>query len=101
MSLHYRSIINVSYSQTVCIQQPSSTIQLYSGCPIVVCMGPAETGKSTSIKAALSLTGKILSPGFIIHISSNWQVLRFRQCMLRDPMRSSWKELPFQPYHWQ
>jgi hypothetical protein len=34
--------------------------QLFSGCPVVVCNGPAETGKSTSIRAALSFCGKLI-----------------------------------------
>lgn len=32
----------------------------YSGCPVVIALGPSETGKSTVIKAALSITGKQL-----------------------------------------
>ena len=32
--------------------------EAFAGCPTVVCVGPSETGKSTSIKAALSLFGK-------------------------------------------
>jgi len=31
--------------------------ELYGGCPIVVAMGPSETGKSTAIRAALALFG--------------------------------------------
>ena len=31
--------------------------KLYAGCQIVACLGPSETGKTTAIKAALSLTG--------------------------------------------
>ena len=31
--------------------------RVFAGCPVVVCLGPAETGKSTVIKAALSLFG--------------------------------------------
>ena len=35
-----------------------STIkELYGGCPVVVAMGPSETGKSTAIRAALALFG--------------------------------------------
>ena len=35
--------------------------KLFAGCPTVVCLGPAETGKTTSIKAALSLMGMFYS----------------------------------------
>ena len=40
MALHYTTLTRV-----------------YAGCPVVVCLGPAETGNSTVIKAALSLFG--------------------------------------------
>jgi len=40
MALHYKTLANV-----------------FGGCPIVVCLGPSETGKTTALKAALSLTG--------------------------------------------
>lgn len=30
---------------------------LFAGCPVVVAVGPAESGKTTAIKAALSITG--------------------------------------------
>ena len=40
MALHYKTLT-----------------KLYAGCTIVVCLGPSETGKTTAIKAALSLTG--------------------------------------------
>ena len=40
MALHYQQVIKVN-----------------SGCPTILAMGPSETGKSTSIKCALSLTG--------------------------------------------
>ena len=34
-----------------------STIKdLYGGCPIVVAMGPSETGKSTAVRASLECT---------------------------------------------
>lgn len=33
------------------------TVQLYRGCPISVCVGPPETGKTTAILVALSLFG--------------------------------------------
>ena len=33
--------------------------QAYAGWPILVSHGPAETGKTTAIKAALSLTGEV------------------------------------------
>ncbi len=36
----------------------SKIIEVLSGCPIVVAVGPSETGKSTSIKAALAFSGK-------------------------------------------
>ena len=29
---------------------------LYGGCPIVVAMGPSETGKSTAVRASLECT---------------------------------------------
>lgn len=38
-------------------QHYSKVIEMFSGCPIVVAMGPSETGKSTSIKAALAFSG--------------------------------------------
>jgi len=31
--------------------------RVFAGCPVVVCLDPVETGKSTAIKAALSLFG--------------------------------------------
>ena len=40
LALHYKTLTKV-----------------YAGCPVVVCVGPSETGKSTAIKAALSLFG--------------------------------------------
>ena len=40
MSLHYESIV-----------------AMFSGCPIVVALGPSETGKTTAIRAGLSLVG--------------------------------------------
>ena len=40
MVLHYKTITRI-----------------YAGCPIVVYLGPPETGKTTALKAALSLTG--------------------------------------------
>ena len=43
MALHNKTLTNV-----------------YAGCPIVVCLGPPETGNTTAIKAALSVTGKTL-----------------------------------------
>jgi hypothetical protein len=39
--------------------------QLFSGCPVVVCNGPAETGKSTSIRAALSFCGSQASSMYV------------------------------------
>lgn len=44
MALHYRQVIQVN-----------------SGCPAIIAAGPSETGKSTSIKCALSLTGMLFS----------------------------------------
>ncbi len=35
----------------------SKIVEVLSGCPIVVAVGPSETGKSTSIKAALAFSG--------------------------------------------
>jgi len=40
MALHYKILANV-----------------FGGCPIIVCLGPSEMGKTTALKAALSLTG--------------------------------------------
>ncbi len=40
MALHYTTIAKV-----------------FAGCPIVVCMGPSETGKTTALRSALSLIG--------------------------------------------
>ena len=40
MSLHYSTLTTI-----------------FAGCPIVVALGPAETGKTTAIKAALAITG--------------------------------------------
>lgn len=40
LALHYKTLTKV-----------------YSGCPVVICVGPSETRKSTAIKAALSLFG--------------------------------------------
>ena len=40
MALHYQQVIKVN-----------------SGCPAIIAAGPSETGKSTYIKCALSLTG--------------------------------------------
>lgn len=40
LALHYSAVIRVS-----------------SGCPMLIASGPSETGKSTAIKAALSITG--------------------------------------------
>ena len=40
MALHYRSVVRVN-----------------SGCPMMIAAGQSETGKSTAIKSALSLTG--------------------------------------------
>ena len=48
MSLHYKTLT-----------------QAYAGCPILVSHGPAETGKTTAIKAALSLTGEVLHTTYI------------------------------------
>ena len=40
---------------------------MYGGCPIVTAIGPTETGKSTSIRAALSLFGMTKdSKGFYV-----------------------------------
>lgn len=36
----------------------SAVIKLNSGCPMVIATGESETGKSTAIKAAISLTGR-------------------------------------------
>ena len=41
MSLHYKSIVN-----------------RFNGCPSIVAEGPSETGKSTALKVALTLTGE-------------------------------------------
>ena len=35
----------------------SAVIRVNSGCPMVIASGPSETGKSTAIRSALSLTG--------------------------------------------
>ena len=35
----------------------STLTATYSGCPITVALGPAETGKTTAVKAALAITG--------------------------------------------
>lgn len=40
MSLHYSTITKE-----------------YGGCPIVIAVGPSETGKTTALTAALSLSG--------------------------------------------
>ncbi len=32
-------------------------VKLYKGCPIVYAVGPSETAKSTSIRAALAMSG--------------------------------------------
>ncbi len=32
-------------------------IKIYKGCPILYAVGPSETGKSTSIRAALAISG--------------------------------------------
>ena len=38
----------------------SLLVELFSGCSIVVALGPSETGKTTSIKAALAFSGILL-----------------------------------------
>ena len=62
MALHFHTIIQVSNTNFLEVLTTFSlSIQVYSGCPIVACVGPAETGKSTCIRAALSLTGRIMT----------------------------------------
>lgn len=39
----------------------STITKKYGGCPIPLAIGPPETGKSTAIKAALSLSGIVIS----------------------------------------
>ena len=39
----------------------STITTLFAGCPVVVALGPAETGKTTALKAALSITGLLSS----------------------------------------
>lgn len=37
----------------------NAVIRVNPGCPMIIASGPPETGKSTAIKVALSLTGQI------------------------------------------
>ena len=55
MKLHYHKNVEVKNLVAINYKCDHTTFlsQLFSGCPINVCNGPAETGKSTSIKAAL------------------------------------------------
>ena len=45
--------------------------RLYSGCPAVLALGPSKTGKSTAIKAGLSVTGLYSAQliSVIVHVS--------------------------------
>ena len=76
MSLHYKTLT-----------------QAYAGCPIVVSHGPAETGKTTAIKAALSLTGEVLHTTYmnrlLLHCFCFLQVHSPQLCTSKERMHSS------------
>ena len=46
---------------TVMAVHYTSVIRVNCGCPCIIATGPSETGKSTAVKAALSLTGLLLN----------------------------------------
>ena len=55
----------------------SSITEEHGGCPVVIAVGPSETGKTTALTAALSLTGlHIVSYGIkfgimvVVHVYS-------------------------------
>ena len=49
MSLHYSAIVQ------------------FNGCPIILANGPAQTGKTTAIRVALSLIGKLSDTSLNVH----------------------------------
>ena len=67
-------------------------VELFRGCPICVCVGPAETGKTTAILAALSLCGSTES-SYYVKGTNAFFLQRSAECTLPfgidDPQNSS------------
>ena len=67
-------------------------VQLFRGCPICVCVGPPETGKTTAILAALSLCGSTES-SYYVKGTNAFFLQRSAECTLPygidDPQNSS------------